>query len=68
MRYDVHVTRIGYSSKTIQVSAISQEEAEKKALEAAGNLEFPERDAEYAVEGMTPAEEAREGTAAGPGM
>ena len=68
MKYDVHVTRIGHSSRTIQVSATNQEEAEKKALEAAGDLEFSEHDAEYAVEGMTPAEEAREGTAAGPTM
>jgi len=55
MKYDVHVTRTGFSSGTIQVVAKNQEEATQKALEAAGNLDFSEHDADYAVESVSPA-------------
>jgi len=68
MKYDVHVTRIGYSSRTIQVSAESLEEAGKKALETAGGLEFSEHDAEYAVEGLTAVEEAMGENMSGPAI
>lgn len=55
MKYDVHVTRTGFSSGTIQVVAKNQEEATQKALEAAGDLDFSEHDADYAVESVSPA-------------
>lgn len=68
MKYEVHVTRIGYSSRTIQVSAESLEEAGEKALAAAGDLEFSEHDAGYAVEGLTAVEEAMGENMSGPAI
>ena len=45
--YIVGVTRIGYSTKHIEVQATCIEEAEAKAKEEAGNLVFTEQNAEY---------------------
>lgn len=43
----VYVERISYSSKNIEVRAKDRKEAERLAIEQAGNLEFSEHDAEY---------------------
>lgn len=43
----VPVTRIGYGTKTFEVEARSQKEADAIALEQAGNYEFSEKDADY---------------------
>ena len=43
-KFEIPVTRIGYSYKTITVEANSQEEAEEIALDTAGDEEFSERE------------------------
>jgi hypothetical protein len=45
----VEITRIGYGSKTFEISDATAEEAERIALERAGNHEFTERSSEYEV-------------------
>lgn len=46
-KYKVSVVRIGYSHKDITVVADSESEAVDKAIDAAGNYEFSEHDADY---------------------
>lgn len=53
--YNVSVTRTAYRSTIIPVEAESTEEAVRKALAVAGDIEFPEEhDAEYSAEGVLP--------------
>lgn len=47
--FNVAVTRIGYATKDFEVEADTQEEANEKALEAAGNHEFNEKESDYAL-------------------
>ena len=49
-RYKVHVIRTGYGHHDIEVDANSKKEAEKKALEQAGDYDFSEYDSDYEVE------------------
>ncbi len=46
-KFIVSVTRTSWSSKEITVEASNRAEAERLALDEAGNLEFSEKDAEY---------------------
>lgn len=57
MKYDVLISRTGYSSRRFEVEAESATEAEEKAMDLAGDYEFVEGDAEYNCEGITPIEE-----------
>ena len=52
-KYEVSVTRIGYAHTTIEVEAESEEQAEQKAIDMAGNYDFSEHDADYECEGVT---------------
>jgi hypothetical protein len=45
----VGITRIGYGSKTFEISDVTAAEAESIALEQAGNHEFTETNSEYEV-------------------
>jgi hypothetical protein len=47
--YVVDVLRESYSSKKIRVTAFTEEEAESKAAEEAGGLEFTEQSADYSI-------------------
>lgn len=47
--FNVAVTRIGYATKNFEVEADTQEEANEKALEEAGNHEFSEKESDYAL-------------------
>jgi hypothetical protein len=49
--FEIPVTRIGYGCKTIKVAADTKEEAERLAMEKAGDESFLEHDADYEVEG-----------------
>ncbi len=49
-KYYVEVTRTSYSSRTLEIEARDDAEAEQKALDTAGNYEFSEGNAEYDVE------------------
>ena len=46
----VEITRIGYGSKTFEISDVTAEDAERIALEQAGNHEFTEKHSEYEVQ------------------
>ena len=46
----VEITRIGYGSKTFEISDVTAEEAQRIALDQAGNHEFTERNSEYEVQ------------------
>jgi len=48
-KFAVEVVRISHAFKTIEVEATSQAEAEKLALDQAGDHEYSEKDAEYKV-------------------
>ena len=52
-KYEVSVTRIGYAHTTIEVEAESEEQAEQKAIDMAGNYDFSEHDADYECNGVT---------------
>jgi hypothetical protein len=52
-KYKVGVSRTAYAFNYIEVEATSEEEAEMKALECAGDYNYSEHDADYAVEGVT---------------
>jgi hypothetical protein len=53
-KYKVNVCRIAYSNLTIEVWAKSQEEAEQRAEDQAGNHSFPnEHTSEYKAQGAT---------------
>ena len=45
--FDVPVCRIGIGHRTIRVAAKSRKAAIKKALEAAGNFEYSEKESKY---------------------
>lgn len=45
--FKVNVDRIGYATREIEVEAPSQEEANLKALDTAGNFEYSEHTSEY---------------------
>lgn len=47
--FKVSVDRIGYGNREIEVEANSQEEADAKALDEAGNFEFSEHNADYVL-------------------
>lgn len=49
--FDVHVVRTGYGHRTFRVSAKSQAEADRIALDEAGSHDFSENSSEYSVEG-----------------
>lgn len=51
-KFNVTVSRAGYSSADFEVEAKSETEAEQKALEKAGNHEFREKDANYEVDNV----------------
>lgn len=57
MKYDVLISRTGYSSRRFEVEAENETEAEEKAMDMAGDYEFREGDAEYNCEGVTLIEE-----------
>ena len=57
MKYDVLISRTGYSSRRFEVEAENETEAEEKAMDMAGDYEFGEGDAEYNCEGVTFIEE-----------
>jgi hypothetical protein len=50
--YEVLVTRTSYSSLHIKVTARSADEAQKRALEQAGNFSYSEHDADYDAESV----------------
>jgi hypothetical protein len=49
----VEITRIGYGSKTFEISDVTAEEAQRIALELAGNHEFTEKNSEYEVQSIS---------------
>ena len=51
--FDVAVLRIAYGSRRIRVKAKSQFEAERRALDEAGDYEFSEHDADYEIESVS---------------
>jgi hypothetical protein len=48
--FTVTVVRTSYSSREINVEALTKAKAKELALELAGDLEFSEKDADYSVE------------------
>ena len=48
-KFCVGITRIGYGSKTFEISDVTAAEAARIALERAGNCEFAEANSEYEV-------------------
>lgn len=50
-KYEVMITRIGYSSRRFEVTADSELEAQEKAMNMAGDYEFSEGDADYECDG-----------------
>ena len=50
MKYYVTIIRTSHASNTVKVEANSQEEAEKIALEDAGNHLYKEKSSDYEVE------------------
>jgi hypothetical protein len=55
MKYKVNVTRIGYANLDIEVEADNPEDAERKALDTAGNHLFSEHHSEYEAQGVAEA-------------
>lgn len=53
-KFIIPVVRIGYGFANIEVDANSQEEAEEKALDIAGDHEFTEKSSDYEIEGGSP--------------
>lgn len=49
-KFTIPVTRIGYGYRDIEVEAESQEEAENKALDEAGNYKFSEKESDYIIQ------------------
>lgn len=45
-KYKVHVCRIGYAHRDIEVQATTIKEAKERALNGAGGLDFSEKDAD----------------------
>jgi hypothetical protein len=52
-KFKVHVCRTAYAHLYLEVEADTQEEAEKKALDEAGDHSFSENNTDYTVEGTT---------------
>lgn len=50
-KFIIPVIRSGFGSRNIEVEAISQEQAERLALEEAGDHEFSEHTSEYDIDG-----------------
>jgi len=48
-KFCVGITRIGYGTKTFEISDVTAEEAARIALEQAGNHDFTETNSEYEV-------------------
>ena len=48
-KFCVGITRIGYGTKTFEISDVTAEEAARIALEQAGNHDFTEMNSEYEV-------------------
>lgn len=48
--YDVDVTRIGYSTKTLEIAAFTPEEAKQIAINIASNFVFHDKESEYVVD------------------
>ena len=53
----VHVSRISYASRNIEVEATDRKEAEQLATEQAGDFEFSEHDADYKADSILTKEE-----------
>lgn len=51
-KYQVSVTRVSYSTTTIEVEANTRAEAKEKALQEAPNHSFNEYDAEYKIDSL----------------
>lgn len=51
--YAVSICRISYGHRDIIVKAASEEEAEVKALDIAGNFTYNEHSSEYEISGIT---------------
>ena len=51
-KYDVLISRTGYSSRRFEVEAENETEAEEKAMDMADDYEFREGDAEYNCESV----------------
>ena len=51
--YEVHVTRVGYSSRIDRVKAKTLKEATEKALAQAGDFEYSEHTSDYEIESAT---------------
>ena len=54
MKYEVEITRIGYSSLTFEIEADNKKQAEELALKESYNTGFDEYNVDYKVEGATP--------------
>jgi len=52
--FDVEVVRVSYSTRTIRVSAGGVRSARSLAIDAAGDLEFKEHNADYEISAVTP--------------
>jgi hypothetical protein len=48
-RYQVSICRTAYAFHTFEIVASSQKEAEREALDKAGDIVYSEKDAEYSV-------------------
>lgn len=55
--FKVDVIRTGYASRTIEVQAETEEQANEKALDEAGDHEYSEHSSEYTVNGTKDVEE-----------
>ena len=53
MKYEVEILRIGYSSRTFEIEADNEEQAENLALEEAYNTGFDEYNADYEIGDVT---------------
>ena len=53
-KFTIPVVRISYQHRDIEVEAETQEEANNKALDEAGNHLFDEKNAEYQLESSIP--------------
>lgn len=52
MKYRVEITRASYSTKTFEVEAENQEQAQQLALDDAYNTVFDEDYADYSIENV----------------
>lgn len=54
MKFEVDVCRIGYATRIIEVEADTREEANDKAIDMAGGLEFSEHHSDYVTANVPP--------------